>query len=267
MATLADEIIEVWNKPFRKTSVCKDLPRLAGRVVIEASIAKRMSAFVSTLRLSKDFNTKGKDRAHAREKSKDDADNLEEIPEDMPPDEATQARDHIRTAIIEVARNLETKDHFQTIKKVVEAAAFAGDLELEMRALFNIIGEESKTAKLFKVITQNVLFAGCVEIKKKIPMHTMTKDVRGPEGWKILVSFTQDTISVSHYRREQSLANAPETEQFWFGWRLCIIFDKDMASVQSTSLKITNLGFGDKCSGAMRASLRQALGAGNLLVS
>lgn len=80
---------------------------------------------------------------------------------------------------------------------------------------------------------------------------SMTRDVRGPEGWKILVTFAKDTVSVTHYRREQSLgidylfyfpfsfffhfwvltnlwilATAPANEQFWFEWRLSMIFDK-----------------------------------------
>lgn len=70
----------------------------------------------------------------------------------------------------------------------------------------------------------------------------MTRDVRGPEGWKILVVFTKETISITHYRREQALgkfiisktiiasnellATAPVTEQFWFEWRLNMMFDK-----------------------------------------
>ena len=72
-------------------------------------------------------------------------------------------------------------------------------------------------------------------------MNTMTKDVRGPEGWRILISFTKDTTTVTHYKREESLgvyyiqnkrvlmfvlASAPPTERFWFEWKIHMIFDK-----------------------------------------
>jgi len=257
---MEEELRHVWSKPFRKSSVAKDLPRLAGRIVIEAPIAKRMSSFVATLRMSRDFTETNK--------IDDEADKLEEIQEGIPPSPSSTSRVHVRTAITEVARNVESIDQFRKIKQHLDTARFDVDMEMEMRDLFfQVIEEESKTAKVFKAITQNVLFAGIVEIKKKIPMHAMTKDVRGPDGWKILVSFTKDTVSICHIRREQSLATAPETEQFWFEWRLGMIFDKDMNEMQSVSLKITNLGFGDHCSGPMRASLSKALGAGNLMVS
>jgi len=253
---MEDELRQVWGKPFRKSSVAKDLPRLAGRIVIEAPIAKRMSAFVPTMRLSMyDIDQ--------------EQDKLEVIQDEPPPSPTNlnSTHTHIKTAIIEVARNVESREQFEMIKREVEAIRFHTDWELEMKDLFSqIIGEESKTAKVFKAITQNILFSGCVEIKQKIPMHTMTRDVRGPEGWKILVSFTE-TVSVTHFRREQSLATAPPTEQFWFEWRLHMIFDKEMNDMQASSLKITNLGFGDQCTGPARAELSKMLGSGNLIVS
>jgi len=259
---MEEELRKVWNKPFGKSSVAKDLPRLAARIVIEVPIARRMSSFLP-LRLSKDY-----DQAFNIDDINDEVDKLEVIQEDTPPSPSNTGHQHIRHAITEVARTVETVSQFQKIKSGLDATRFDVDLEMEMRDLFSkLIGEDSKTAKVFKAITQNVLFAGCVEIKTKVPMHTMTKDVRGPEGWRILVSFTNDTVSISHFRREQSLATAPDTEQFWFEWRLCMIFDRELTEMQSSSLKITNLGFGENCSGAMRASLSKALGAGNLLVS
>jgi len=94
----------------------------------------------------------------------------------------------------------------------------------------------------------------------------MTRDVRGPEGWKILVVFTKETISITHYRREQALATAPVTEQFWFEWRLNMMFDKGLTDMQAASLKVTNLGFGEQCAGPFRADLSKVLASGNLIV-
>ncbi len=36
-------------------------------------------------------------------------------------------------------------------------------------------------------------------------MQTMTRDVRGPDGWRIVVSFTDSTITVVHFKKEQAL--------------------------------------------------------------
>jgi hypothetical protein len=81
------------------------------------------------------------------------------------------------------------------------------------------------------------------------------------------VLFNNNVVVVSHRRREQSLATAPADEQYWFEWELRMLFDKDMSGLESSILKITDLGFDEKISQKKRQELNKTLSCGNLIVS
>jgi len=263
---LEEELRRVWSKPLDKTPVSKDLPRLAGRIIIESPLptlgSKQLSRRVSTLRLSQ--ITEISDHY-------EDTDKLQVVnggaSSSVPP--VSKVWRHINKAVIGVACNVETDERVNQIREgLAKYDEYAGELELAMNDLFkNVIGEDSKTARVFKAIHQNILFVGCYELKTKITMNTMTKDVRGPEGWRILISFTKDVCAVTHYKREESLATAPITEQFWFEWKIHLIFDKDLNDLQAAFLKVTNLGFGQAASDVKKAEITKMLCAGNLLIS
>jgi len=262
---LEEGLRRVWSKPLSKTPVSKDLPRLAGRIIIEspapALATKHLSRRVSTLRISQITEISD----HLEE-----SDKLEVVgagSSSAPP--VSKVWRQINKAVIGVASNVETVEKVEEIREgLTKYKNYEGELELAMNDLFeNIIGPDSKTARVFKAIHQNILFVGCYELKTKITMNTMTKDVRGPEGWRILISFTKDTCSVTHYKREESLATAPATERFWFEWKISMTFDKDMDDMQAAFLKVTNLGFVDGISEVKKAEITKMLCAGNLLIS
>jgi len=265
---LEEEVRRVWTKEFHKTPVCKDLPRLAGRIIIESPIptvvTKHLSRRVSTLRISQltEIND------HAEDVDKIEVISTSGSPNSPPP--MSKVWRQITKAILGVASNVETLERLAFIKEGLSNYNTAGgEMELTMAKIFDeVIGIDSNTAKVFKAIHQNVLFVGCFELKTKITMNTMTKDVRGPEGWRILITFgDRGTIMVTHYKREESLATAPKTDQFWFEWKIQITFDKDLSDVQATVLKVTNMGFGETTSETKKAEITKMLCAGNLLVS
>jgi len=141
-------------------------------------------------------------------------------------------------------------------------------MQLVVQDLFEQkIGTTSKTAKVFKAIHQNIIFTAIFQLKSKVPITTMTRDVRTKDGWRINILFTQNVVSVSHRRREQSLATAPSDEQYWFEWELRIVFDKELKDIESTLLKITDLGFSENINPKKRAELSSAFSCGNLIVS
>jgi len=264
-----EQVRRIWNKSLDKTPVFKDLPRLAGRIIIESPTptlsSKRLSRNVSTLRLSQILDV-------GQHPSDEDTDKLEVVKDegasssDLPQQKIWK---QINKAILGVASNLETEERLNEIKEGLKRfGSYQGEIEFAMADLFhNVLGEDSKTTRVFKVIHQNALFVGCYELKTKITMNTFTKDVRGPEGWRILISFTKDTCTVTHYKREESLATAPPSEQFWFEWKIHMTFDKGMTDIQACFVKVTNLGFGELISEAKKAEITKMLCAGNLLVS
>lgn len=112
---------------------------------------------------------------------------------------------------------------------------------LLLRTFFNISWEltgifcgsfgyllSSKTARVFQAIHQNIIFTGSLicqsfphglgiyALKTHLPISSkiLTKDVRGPEGWRIHVLFKNNrVVSVSHTRREQSV---DANNKFWY---------------------------------------------------
>jgi hypothetical protein len=143
-----------------------------------------------------------------------------------------------------------------------------GDLQLLCDDLFETVVERSlPMAQTLKLIHQNIIFMAIFHLRATLPMLDMTMDVRGPEGWKILIAFRYGCVSVCHRRREQSLAAAPPEEQYWFEWELMVRLSRDFKEVSSAVLRITNLGFGDGASAKFRERISRMTMKGNLIVT
>eukprot|EP01118_Nematostelium_gracile_P018303 TRINITY_DN8099_c0_g1_i1.p1 TRINITY_DN8099_c0_g1~~TRINITY_DN8099_c0_g1_i1.p1 ORF type:complete len:383 (+),score=138.86 TRINITY_DN8099_c0_g1_i1:74-1150(+) len=143
-----------------------------------------------------------------------------------------------------------------------------GELQYLVEDVFqNTLSADSKVARVLKAIHQNIIFCGVFQLKSKVPSTGMTRDVRTKEGWRINVNFNNNVVSVSHRRREQALATAPEDEQYWFEWDLRMLFNKDLDRLESANLKITDLQFGEKISIRKKEEIKKALSGGNLIVS
>jgi len=141
-------------------------------------------------------------------------------------------------------------------------------MELFIESIFtDAIGLDSKTARVLKAIHQNIIFIGVFQLKSKVPMTTMTRDVRTREGWIITVLFVNNVVVVSHRRREQALATAPHDEQYWFEWELRMTFDQNLTDLESSNLSITDLGFDPNINPRKREEIKSALSSGNLIVS
>jgi len=156
----------------------------------------------------------------------------------------------VARVVIQLAERLEDQEQQAKIRKkfdeLLQRDKFP-DLEGILDDMFKeIIGTKSKVAKVLKVIHQNIIFTAIFQLKSKVPMTTMTRDVRSREGWRITVCFTNNVVMVSHKRREQSLATAPPEEAYWFGWELRMLFDAELTELESAFLKITDLQFGEK---------------------
>jgi len=177
----------------------------------------------------------------------------------------------VARVVTDLAARLETEDQQIKIQKkfeeLLQKEKFP-DLEGVVEDLFKTtIGTSCKTAKVLKVIHQNIIFTAVFQLKSKVPMTTLTRDVRTRDGWRITVLFTKNIVVVSHRRREQSLATAPPEEQYWFEWELRMMFDKDLNEMESAILRITDLQFGENISPRKREEIKTALSSGNLIVT
>jgi len=177
----------------------------------------------------------------------------------------------IKRVVTEIASRLEPIERQQDIENAFDTLLKQekfGSLELVMEKIFDDhIGTDSKTARVLKTIHQNVIFTGVFQLKQKVKMSDMTRDVRTRDGWRINVLFNHNVVAISHRRREQSLATAPKDEQYWFEWELRMVFDKDMTDLESSMLTITDLGFDDNISQRKKEEIKKLLSCGNLIVS
>eukprot|EP01111_Echinosteliopsis_oligospora_P009668 TRINITY_DN286_c2_g1_i2.p1 TRINITY_DN286_c2_g1~~TRINITY_DN286_c2_g1_i2.p1 ORF type:complete len:279 (-),score=73.04 TRINITY_DN286_c2_g1_i2:96-932(-) len=261
-ATMFQEIEEVWLSPIQKTkSVFKDLPRLASRIEVLCGVSSPDASGSTT--------TTSPSSPSSSSSSSSSASSSSSEPPVSPRNADNKAREAMKRVIIDVSRFVEDAATYERIKDQIMASSGIGvDLQLETADIFNqIIGVDSKTARVFKAITQNILFAGVFELKVKLPLKVMTRDVPGHEGWRVLIEITKDTVCVSHYKREQTLATTPPADLFWYEWRLSMMFSRDMRELISTSLKITNVGFMDTTSEAKKHEINSLLCSGNVLIS
>jgi len=180
----------------------------------------------------------------------------------------------IRRVVNAIAEQVETPEKTKEIAAYLgkpEYDSYDGDLEIWVEQLFKeCIGETSKVAAILKACTQAIVLCCTFHVKSKIPSDILTGDVRGPEGWQIVILFANDLINVSHRRREKSLGTIKKkpppicltvathafvhfllnldsyggTKEFWFEWLLNMCFKKDLNDLQSALLKIVGLHFG-----------------------
>ena len=93
-----------------------------------------------------------------------------------------------------------------------------------------------------------------------------TSDVRSAEGWRLVVEVYQDTIQVTHIRKEQSMAQNPEEEFFTFEYQISMILDRKAEHMINAVLRITSLEFGEKTSEPFKINMNRRLANGNLMI-
>ncbi|KAK5579998.1 hypothetical protein RB653_000010 [Dictyostelium firmibasis] len=286
---LDKQIDKLFQKPLQRLPVYKDLPRLAGRIVIEkytptpiiiesattettnfqSSVAttttskvesvepnKKRKSKALSLKLSKDFGEEGKDNE----------DKLE-----MEPLESQESNDNkvwktVKSVIFMLSELYEDEDTQNKIKLTFSDQKAPSDYQLSLPQLFSECMDEktSKVIKILKLIHQNIIYIGCYELKINVPylMVNLTKDVRGPEGWRINVFKGKDTTTVIHTRREEAM-----DKKFYFEWQLHITLSgKDLNEISFASLKITDLVFDSSVSLQFKQEVSRSLCNGNLFV-
>ncbi|KAN0042546.1 hypothetical protein ACTFIV_005114 [Dictyostelium citrinum] len=283
---LDKQIDKLFQKTLQKLPVYKDLPRLAGRIIIEkytptqtpsdsssssttittentniqssetVDTNKKRKSKALSLKLSKDFGELGKDNE----------DKLELEPLESQETNENKVWKTVKSVIFKLSELYENEETQNKIKSTFNSEKAPSDYQLSLPQLFNECMEEktSKVIKILKLIHQNIIYIGCYELKINVPylMVNLTKDVRGPEGWRINVFKGKDTTTVIHTRREEAM-----DKKFYFEWQLHITLSgKDLDEVSFASLKITDLVFDPSASLQFKQEVSRSLCNGNLFV-
>jgi len=221
ITSIRDEVIRLWHLPFSSLPVCVDLARLASRVSIN------------------DIRR----------------DNFDSLQEDFVMPEEIDALEKTSWIISRVASVIENQRMEEKIKKIVYKKR-ASDSQLWLEKVFEEIGEDSKTAQLFKVVNQTIIQPVCTSVKKMIfeLIHSIPTDVRTPDGWKVIIDFRKDNISVTHRRKEQIPG------KFSFTWSLVILLNYDLISLEDVNLTFNSMTYEENFPIHLKEQLNTYLG-------
>jgi len=173
-----------------------------------------------------------------------------------------------RTVLDRIMKYSETREKRQEVMKHIDSLGPDPKYDelITEHIMSKVVGRDSKTVSVLCAITQNMIFCGIIQIKTMLgDLGTLTGDVSGPTGWQIVVLFQFQQVTVTHCRREKSLGTKPN-EGFWFEWVQSMTFDKDVKSLLSCSLKISDLQFDPEISPEKRAHVARVLQNGELIL-
>jgi len=219
ITSIKNEVFRLWNLPFSATPVCVDLARLASRVSI--------------------FDERGNAGSPLEVFMPNEMDALEKT----------------SFIISTVANFIENPPMKEKIKKIVYEKRVS-DSQLWLEKVFEEIGEESSTAQLFKLVNQTIIQPVCTNVKKMIfeLIHSIPTDVRTPDGWKVIINFHKNNISVTHRRKEEIKG------KFSFSWSLCIIVNYDLMSLQDVTLSFNSMTYEESFPKHLKEQLNKYLG-------
>jgi len=131
-----------------------------------------------------------------------------------------------------------------SLKEVVSKASETSEAEHLVREMIDIVGNEtdSSTVRALKTIHQDIVGHCTFQLKQHITSRFMTKDVRTPEGWRIVIRITPGYFQTSHTRREQSIDPGGDKTNHWeFEWELRLLFDAQVTDMRHAQLRVTDL--------------------------
>ncbi|KAH3764773.1 hypothetical protein Pelo_3357 [Pelomyxa schiedti] len=184
-----------------------------------------------------------------------------------PEDQAKANFFEIRDVIVSVADWLEQKTVLESVVHFFADVEASGKIKQSNYVVsdlfFNVLGESSKTVRLFKAIHQNIIFVGVYALRTQLTGLPLTKDFRGKEGWRVRVIFANNIVTVRHTRRELS---CDAKNKFWFEWCLTMTFDSAMLDMHSASLRVSSLVFETPMQDHVKQYVKQILCNGSLML-
>lgn len=112
--------------------------------------------------------------------------------------------------------------------------------------------------KILKVCNQSAVAAAYLRLKGIVSPKFPFKD-RG--GWKILIFFLDEKITVRHVKKEQGLNGQAQTN---FEWQYDMHFDSDMKDLKAVALSIVDVRFENPEVGVKQLELEKFLRGFNL---
>mmetsp|Transcript_6199 Transcript_6199/g.18862 ORF Transcript_6199/g.18862 Transcript_6199/m.18862 type:complete len:700 (-) Transcript_6199:251-2350(-) len=101
------------------------------------------------------------------------------------------------------------------------------------------IGETSRTGRLLKACTQSMIAPAVTNLKQCLDIFLPYNSA--PNGWKINVSITEESVVVDHIKKETAAPSSQDTfGEFCFTWRITIVLDRAVHDIRSVNCELVN---------------------------
>lgn len=125
--------------------------------------------------------------------------------------------------------------------------------------MFEQLDPSGPVIKALRLINQGTVLYAMSVLKEEVLRDIMTKDVRTPEGWQIVLRLG-DVVQLEHIRTEQSLDElGDQRNHFEVQWMVMTTFDRDMEQLRSCSLRLLRFNPVDSMEPERLAALRSSL--------
>lgn len=107
-----------------------------------------------------------------------------------------------------------------------------------MNEYLNLLGgDSSPSLRLLKCINQSAISAGTIELKMKLGLENMTKDVK--DSWYFNIDLRDDkVIQVKSFKRDQCIKNL-----FQYQWVMTFFFNREDVICNDVYIEITDIMF------------------------
>ncbi|KND00263.1 uncharacterized protein SPPG_04593 [Spizellomyces punctatus DAOM BR117] len=110
-------------------------------------------------------------------------------------DASSQSRFNNLSTLLTLARHLEPEATLTALRDEIKKSSYCaqGDHIAVKHLVTNILTTSSPTARLLRALNQCIVLTGAYYLHQNLlgPCGLMARDVRGPEGWKIIVRFCE----------------------------------------------------------------------------
>jgi hypothetical protein len=103
--------------------------------------------------------------------------------------------------------------------------------------LLEVVGNNNSTIGVLKASNQSILAPAVIRLKSTVGSKFPYKDIRG--GWRIVISISssEDLITITHRRWEQSF----QAGQFKFSWEFKLYYDLAVLNLKKCEICVTNV--------------------------
>ncbi len=267
-----DVLKEIVSSPVADLPVSKDLARLAKRVEIiddvtgkEIFVGRAVADDLTQAILSSKINSAvtGNDASASSSSSKPTLSRNE--------DQKVTAEVVVRMvlAIVGLVEPDKLNEMEATLRNTI-LANFSGTSDIILfcdDVIIALGGDTSATVRALKTVQQEIVLHCTYALKEQITKKYFTKDVRTPDGWRIVIVSTPENIQISHLRKEQSLDQNGTSSNHWeYQWELKMLFPKDMSQMQGATLRVTDLFLAETIDKALEDDLRKTI-VGDVIIA